>query len=433
MAYTGKKIETKLYDVFTKEEAIQNSTPSAVSDKTNTSTGYFDLPAGTTAERPASPATGMLRFNTQLDQLEQYTTDGWKGISAPPTITNTDTTVIDADLSTQTIVITGQNFDVGATGLLVDANNNTKLPTTSTRDSSSQITIVYSGGDVLDSSVPDPLTVKVINGSGLSGLLEGQLNINATPVWNTAAGSILTTSDRSAASTSVSASDLDSGDTITYTVTSGALPSGMSLNSSTGSITGTPNDVSGNTTSNFTITADDGTEQIPRAFNATITKRIDGSSSDRAGGVSSDIDGYYFNTSRTAYLTLNGNYSPIGIASYYDGSGNHYVNVNGGYTNANTVGTEGGNGSCNQGNFNYWVAARACILNGRALCDLNDNAQCGTGCSHDARWVWQRNKSGNNFYLKMCSPAQTTTANPNSPPSTDIGIRCCVPTTWRVG
>ena len=39
-------------------------------DTATTSTGYFDLPAGTTAQRPGTPATGMLRFNTDYDALE---------------------------------------------------------------------------------------------------------------------------------------------------------------------------------------------------------------------------------------------------------------------------------------------------------------------------------------------------------------------------
>ena len=47
-------------------------TPTAVSDQANTSTGYFDLPAGTTAQRPSSPNNGMTRFNTTLGYPEWY-------------------------------------------------------------------------------------------------------------------------------------------------------------------------------------------------------------------------------------------------------------------------------------------------------------------------------------------------------------------------
>jgi hypothetical protein len=47
-------------------------TPTAVSDQLNSSTGYFDLPAGTTAQRPASPVFGMIRANTTTGFPEWY-------------------------------------------------------------------------------------------------------------------------------------------------------------------------------------------------------------------------------------------------------------------------------------------------------------------------------------------------------------------------
>jgi len=51
--------------------------PVVVSDQLNTSTGYFDLPAGTTAQRPASPVVGMTRYNTTLNQFEVYQNGSW--------------------------------------------------------------------------------------------------------------------------------------------------------------------------------------------------------------------------------------------------------------------------------------------------------------------------------------------------------------------
>jgi hypothetical protein len=51
-------------------------TPTAVSDQSNSSTGYFDLPAGTTAQRP-SGASGMIRYNTSVGTPEVYTSEGW--------------------------------------------------------------------------------------------------------------------------------------------------------------------------------------------------------------------------------------------------------------------------------------------------------------------------------------------------------------------
>lgn len=52
-------------------------TPTAVSDQANTSTGYFGLPAGTTAQRPGSPAAGFTRFNTTTQYVEYYDGAAW--------------------------------------------------------------------------------------------------------------------------------------------------------------------------------------------------------------------------------------------------------------------------------------------------------------------------------------------------------------------
>jgi hypothetical protein len=59
-------------------------TPAAVSDQNNTSTGYFDLPSGTTAQRPASPTVGMIRYNTSLNAGEIYANGSWQVITSVP-------------------------------------------------------------------------------------------------------------------------------------------------------------------------------------------------------------------------------------------------------------------------------------------------------------------------------------------------------------
>ena len=57
-------------------------TPADVSDKTNTSTGAFDLPAGTTAQRPVSADVGYTRYNTTLASLEMYDGSFWRSIKS---------------------------------------------------------------------------------------------------------------------------------------------------------------------------------------------------------------------------------------------------------------------------------------------------------------------------------------------------------------
>lgn len=56
-------------------------TPANVSDKANTSTGAFDLPAGTTAQRPVSPSVGDTRFNSTLNAVEYNNGSTWKQLA----------------------------------------------------------------------------------------------------------------------------------------------------------------------------------------------------------------------------------------------------------------------------------------------------------------------------------------------------------------
>lgn len=43
----------------------------------DTATGGMFLPVGTTAQRPASPAAGMMRFNTTTGRVESYNGTSW--------------------------------------------------------------------------------------------------------------------------------------------------------------------------------------------------------------------------------------------------------------------------------------------------------------------------------------------------------------------
>lgn len=43
----------------------------------DSATGGLFLPAGTTAQRPASPVTGQMRFNTTTSRVEVYNGTSW--------------------------------------------------------------------------------------------------------------------------------------------------------------------------------------------------------------------------------------------------------------------------------------------------------------------------------------------------------------------
>jgi len=41
-------------------------------------TGFLQLPAGTTSQRPSSPTNGDIRFNTTLSIIEVYDEGRWR-------------------------------------------------------------------------------------------------------------------------------------------------------------------------------------------------------------------------------------------------------------------------------------------------------------------------------------------------------------------
>ena len=112
----------------------------------------------------------------------------------------------------------------------------------------------------------EPYDVQVTNTSGLSSVLADQVNVDSNPTWNTSAGTIATIrEDATGTHATLSASDAE-GDTITYSISSGSLPGGLSLNSSTGAITGDPTDVSASTTSTFNARATANSKTADRTF-----------------------------------------------------------------------------------------------------------------------------------------------------------------------
>ena len=65
---------------------IGTSTPTTDAALKIGTTDSIMVPVGNTAQRPGTPATGMLRFNTTNDILEYYDSDSWESVSTEFTI-----------------------------------------------------------------------------------------------------------------------------------------------------------------------------------------------------------------------------------------------------------------------------------------------------------------------------------------------------------
>ena len=258
---------------------VTDPTPAAVSDQDNTSTGYFDLPSGSSAQRPASPNVGYLRFNTDIGYTEQYTPSGWQAIAAPPQITSVSPTSFDGSSGTS-FTISGSNFDGGAQVKFITSGGAEVNAGSVSIVNTSTITATTSR-DFLVSE--EPLSVKVINGTGLSTILSDVIDAGGVPSWTTASGTLGTFNAGSSINIQLSATDPD-GQTVTYTISSGSLPSGVSMSSS-GNITGTAPDLATQTSYNFIVTAEDSVgNSSTRSFTIVINAtNYFGDGSDGAG------------------------------------------------------------------------------------------------------------------------------------------------------
>jgi len=229
-------------------------------------TKSLGLPSGTTAQRPTTGINaGSFRFNETFGAPEVYDGTAWVIIESAPTITSIDTTEIDsASGSTTTIAITGTGFKSGATVKAIGNDGTEVTAGTTTVNSSTDIDATFTDSDF--DNAKEPYDIKVINSSGLFGILADQINVDAAPIWTTASGSLGTVYEGESVSLTPSATDSD-GDTITYSETTSVLSgAGLSLNSSTGAITGTAPSVSGDTTYNFTLRATANSKTTDRAF-----------------------------------------------------------------------------------------------------------------------------------------------------------------------
>jgi len=221
---------------------------------------------GNTAQR--GNTQGQFRFNTTTSLAEYYDGQGFKSIDSPPSVSsvnnnNITTTQIDADFD---LVITGTDFSIGATVKFIGNDGTQYSSPTVTRDSATQITARI---PTTVTNANEPFDVKVTNSSGLSNTLASAFNIDGSPAWTTAAGSLGTFLEGTSQSITTAASDPE-GSTVTYALQSGTLPTGMTLNTSTGVISGTTPAVSGDTTSTFTLRATAGGQTADRQFTITV-------------------------------------------------------------------------------------------------------------------------------------------------------------------
>jgi hypothetical protein len=186
----------------------------------------------------------------------------WANPITAPTITSLDYpgSATSADTAGgENIIINGTEF---ITGITCEVGGTSA---TTTLNSATQITIVS------PAKAAGQYNVTVTNTNGGTATSNNLIQYSGVPIWTTNAGSLGSVAEGGTTSFQVTATE--GSDTIEYAITSGSLPSGYSLATATGAITGTAAAVTADTTSTFSITATDDENQTSsaRSFSITVT------------------------------------------------------------------------------------------------------------------------------------------------------------------
>jgi len=214
-------------------------------------------PRGSTGQRPTELIEGQFRYNTTLKTIEFYngtdwTVSGGAGLSVSSVLPS----VFDPDINT-TIEILGDKFTNPTTveigGITVPANQVSFV--------SEQELSIETGIGIFSGLATDRYTLTLTGTNGSEISVPRALEINRSPSWNTAPGSLGSFEEGGAISINLSVTEPDDED-ITYSIVSdveGLFSTNggpLSLNSTTGVISGNaPIEPGGDNTYTFTIRA----------------------------------------------------------------------------------------------------------------------------------------------------------------------------------
>tara|TARA_B110000285_G_C15141573_1_gene631073 strand:+ start:119 stop:1759 length:1641 start_codon:yes stop_codon:yes gene_type:complete len=238
---------------------------------------------GTTGERVAGQ--GILRFNSTTNLMEYYSGTDWKAIDAPPVITSisiddpaqsnvTSGRINAAGGGTVEIQVNGSLFDTTGGTVTCVGSGETLSAASTVRNNANLLTTTFTESQFDTGNAP--YTIKVTNGSGLSAELTDVLTVDSVPAFTNAADTNVDIFDSARGSVTIAAADLagatdSDSDTITYSITAGALPTGLSISSSTAVISGSTSAVGSDTVVTFTVQAGTSFGNNTRQF--TITQK----------------------------------------------------------------------------------------------------------------------------------------------------------------
>ena len=162
----GTKADVLVVNATTNTVSIGSSTQTTGATLAINATDSVLMPSGNTAARPVTGVTGMLRFNTQENQLEVYDNSAWAAISAP------DFTVIvddqfNGDGATVAFTLSQESTTAAS---IVSINGVQQIPTTAYSVTGTTLTFTEAPatGDVIDVRILTTTTsvTSISNASG---------------------------------------------------------------------------------------------------------------------------------------------------------------------------------------------------------------------------------------------------------------------------
>ena len=233
------------------------------------------ITGNTTLSGAAAEDDVLLVYDTSSGGLKKVTSPN-VGLQSPTVSSVSPTNVVSGDgTGNHTFTIAGTKFASDVTATLVNDGGTAVAFDSVTRNSSTQITGVIAKSSLLNSG--EPFDVKVTNAGALTATLANQINVDASPVFITASGSLGTENEGASFAATVNATDPESAGNVTFELQSGALPGGITFANTAAEggsavFSGTAPQVSSTTTFNFVLRAvDAASNTTSRAFSITST------------------------------------------------------------------------------------------------------------------------------------------------------------------
>ena len=141
----------------------KNIAESQIYDVNSSSSGAFDIPVGTTAQRPGSPTSGYLRFNTTIQETEIYDGNNWLKINAnTPNISSITGNIV----LTQATTLTLAGSEFGSANLVVNflqTADSINTNVTVTPSSEAAATVAVPAAVYNNVTAGNAVTIKVTN------------------------------------------------------------------------------------------------------------------------------------------------------------------------------------------------------------------------------------------------------------------------------